>query len=115
MRKIDLIESVHASGECGQSKAAAERAVNAVLGAILEGLAADGNVSLMGFGSLYVRRRPPVRCRNPRTGVLIDVPAANTVSFRPGSFTKEKVAFVDIAGIAAKKAQGQLAYGTGTS
>ena len=66
MNKSDLIESVAA--QLGISKASATQAVNTVLGAILNGLITDGQVTIPGFGSFASKLKPARVCHNPRTG-----------------------------------------------
>ena len=51
MNKAQLIDWIQKSGEVGETKAAAERALNAVLKGIGYGLKKDKTVSLVSFGS----------------------------------------------------------------
>lgn len=91
MNKADLIEHIYESGQVGDSKAAAERALTAVLDAVKAGLVKDGQVQLIGFGSFQVKDRKARTGRNPRTGDTIEIKASKTVSFRPGKTLKESV------------------------
>lgn len=61
-----------------------EAVVNAILGRMAEALAAGDRVELRYFGSFAVKVRGAYRGRNPRTGVLVDVPAKVDVRFKPG-------------------------------
>ena len=56
MNKTDLVAKVQELAEL-ESKAAAERAVSAVLEALTEGLKKDKTVALVGFGTFDVKER----------------------------------------------------------
>ncbi|HEU4395113.1 MAG TPA: HU family DNA-binding protein [Planctomycetota bacterium] len=90
MNRAQLAEVVaKAMGDC--SKAAADRAVGAVLSGISRGLRRDGRVRLEGFGTFLVKRRRAREGRNPRNGQPIRIPASRTVGFKPGQGLKAKV------------------------
>jgi DNA-binding protein HU-beta len=88
MNKSDLIDVVAKEAEL--PKAVAEKAVNAVLGAIKEGSKREG-VQLVGFGSFVVTKREARQGRNPKTGEAITIAASKTVKFKPGTDFKEAV------------------------
>ena len=92
MNKAELVEEVkkEIGGNC--SKAAAERALDSVLSAIVNGLKATGNVQLIGFGTFAVAKRAARTGVNPRTKAKIHIPASKTVKFRVGSKFKNEVA-----------------------
>ena len=50
-----------------------EKIVNAILDAIVAGMAAKGRVELRGFGVFSVRSRSARSGRNPRTGAVVSV------------------------------------------
>jgi len=89
MNKATLVEAVAVSLE--QSKAAAGRAVDAVLEALARGLADDGQIALTGFGSFRVRHRAGRVGRNPRTGEPIQIAPAATVAFKAGDPLKARL------------------------
>ena len=91
MNKAELIQYVQTEGSVGETKAAAERAVNAVLNAIEHGLQKDKTVSLVGFGSFTVRKRAARWGRNPQTGERIKIKASKTVTFKAGKALKDAV------------------------
>ena len=91
MNKAQLVEHIYENGSVGDSKAAAERALVAVLDGIKAGLAKDGQVQLIGFGSFNVKNRKARTGRNPRTGVKIKIKASKTVAFRPGKGLKDAI------------------------
>jgi DNA-binding protein HU-beta len=85
MNKAELIEAVAANKEAGcETKASAERAVNAVIDGIKAGVKKHGKVQLVGFGSFNVRTRKARAGRNPQTGETIKIKESKTVSFTPG-------------------------------
>jgi DNA-binding protein HU-beta len=90
MNKQQLIESVATDKKAGiASKAASERAVNAVLDAIAKGIKQDGEVQLIGFGTFKIKTRAARTGRNPGTGEPIKIKAAKTVSFKCGAGLKD--------------------------
>ena len=93
MNKQDLIEAVLANKEAGiESKAAAARAIDAVLDGIAAGIKKDGNVQLIGFGTFSVKSRAARTGRNPQTGATIKIKASKTVGFKAGAALKETAA-----------------------
>ena len=90
MNKQDLIDAILANKEAGiESKAAAGRAVDAVLDGIAAGLKKDASVQLIGFGTFSVKTRAARTGRNPQTGATIKIKASKTVSFKVGAALKE--------------------------
>ena len=93
MNKQDLIEAVLTNKEAGiESKAAAARAIDAVLDGIAAGLKKDGNVQLIGFGTFAVKSRAARTGRNPQTGATIKIKASKTVGFKAGAALKADAA-----------------------
>jgi len=87
--KQDLIATIQANKEAGlETKASAERAVNAVIDAIEDGLKKDGLVQLIGFGTFQVKERSARTGRNPKTGEAIKIKATKTVGFKAGAALK---------------------------
>ncbi len=89
MNRAELVEVVARS--LGNSKAAADRAIGAVLGGIQRGLKKEQKVTLVGFGTFLVRKRKPREGRNPRNGQPIRIPASKTVAFKPGLDLKARL------------------------
>jgi DNA-binding protein HU-beta len=87
--KSDLVDAIATSADI--SKAAAGRALDAVVAAIKGSLAKGEEVSLVGFGTFYVGERAARSGRNPRTGASIDIKAAKTPKFRAGKGLKDAV------------------------
>jgi len=91
MKKPDLVEKVKEFAGL-ESKAAAERAVNAFLEGIEAGLQKDGEVQLIGFGTFRVKDRPAREGRNVKTGEKIKIKASRTVTFKVGAALKASAA-----------------------
>ena len=89
MNKGELIEAVAA--RAGLSRADATKAVDGLLDAIQDTLAAGGSVSLVGFGTFSVKARAARAGRNPRTGETIQIPASNVPGFKAGKGLKDAV------------------------
>jgi DNA-binding protein HU-beta len=90
MKKPDLVEKVKELAGL-ESKAAAERAVNAFLEGIEAGLKKDGEVQLIGFGTFRVKDRPARDGRNVKTGAKIKIKATKAVTFKAGQSLKDSV------------------------
>ncbi|MBQ6173671.1 MAG: HU family DNA-binding protein [Clostridia bacterium] len=89
MNKLELIDKVASKAEI--TKAEAGRLVNATLESITEGLAADGKVVLIGFGTFEVRTRTARVGRNPRTGEQLKIAASRVPAFKPGKAMKDAI------------------------
>ena len=87
MNKSELIE--HIATEADISKAAAARALEAVIGGVTATLKTNDSVSLVGFGTFTVGTREAREGRNPRTGAAIKIEAAKVPKFRPGKALKD--------------------------
>ncbi len=66
---------------------AAELALATVTTAITEGLLADGEVRLAGFGSFRLRERATRRLLLPGTGTPMQLPRRKAISFTPSPST----------------------------
>ena len=89
MNKSDLIEAM--ATNAGISKAAAGKALDAMMKSITGELMTGGRVSLVGFGSFSVSDRAARDGRNPQTGATIKIPARKVVKFKAGSELKDAV------------------------
>lgn len=97
MNKADLIEELMKNKETGyESKAQAERVLNAVIGGIQQGIKTDGEVQLIGFGSFKVKSRAARIGRNPQTGAKLKIKASKTVGFKVGAALKELASKVKV-------------------
>ncbi len=84
MNKSALIDEVQRILSNGTSKAAAERATEAVLAAVKRGLRRDKEVSLVGFGTFALGVRPARNGFNPHTRQPMKIRAMRTIRFKPG-------------------------------
>lgn len=89
MNKSELIEAITADADL--SKAAAGRALDAVIGAVTGALKDGESVSLVGFGTFSVKARAARTGRNPQTGAAIQIAAANIPGFKAGKALKDAV------------------------
>lgn len=89
MNKADLIVEVQKILGDETSKAAAERAIDAVLAGIMRGVKKDREVQLVGFGCFKVGRRAARRGYDPAAKKLIQIKAARVVKFKAGSELKK--------------------------
>jgi len=89
VNKSELIEAVAASADI--PKAAAGRAVDAMVEAVTGALQAEDQVVLVGFGTFSVKDRAARTGRNPQTGEPIQIAAAKIPSFKAGKALKDAV------------------------
>jgi len=89
MNKSELIEAVAQAADL--SKAAASRAVDAVVESITAALKQGDQVTLVGFGTFAVRERAARSGRNPRTGETINISASKVPAFKAGKALKDAV------------------------
>ena len=87
--KSDLIEAIAKSADI--SKAAAGRALEAIVGGIRTSLKKGNSVTLVGFGTFMVGKRAARTGRNPRTNQPIKIKAARVPKFRPGKALKDSL------------------------
>ena len=87
MNKAELIDNMAASADI--SKAAAARALDAMLESITDSLKQSEQVALVGFGTFSVKERAARTGRNPQTGQPIEIAAARIPAFKPGKALKD--------------------------
>jgi DNA-binding protein HU-beta len=87
MNKTELID--HIAQQADLSKAAAGRALDAVIGGVKSTLKKGDSVTLVGFGTFVVGKRMARTGRNPRTGAEIKIAAAKIPRFKPGKALKD--------------------------
>jgi nucleoid DNA-binding protein len=91
MNKAELVSSVQKNLGKDASKAAAEKAVNAVVESIAASLRKGRNVQLVGFGTFKVVNRKARLGVNPKTGEKIKIKASKAVKFGVGKELKSKL------------------------
>lgn len=89
MTKTELIDKI--SSGAGLSKADATRSLDATLDAVKAALKKGQKVTLVGFGTFAVTKRKARKGRNPRTGQVINIPAAKTPKFTAGKALKDAI------------------------
>lgn len=89
VNKTEIIDSIAASADL--SKAAAAKALAAVLEVVTSSLRSGKSVSLLGFGTFSVKARAARVGRNPKTGAAIQIEAANVPLFKAGKALKDAV------------------------
>ena len=89
MNKSELIDAIAASADI--PKAAASRALDAVIESVTGALKAGESVVLVGFGTFSVKDRAARTGRNPQTGKAINIAAAKIPGFKAGKALKDAV------------------------
>jgi len=83
MNKSELVAAMAA--EAGMPKAAAQKALEAGINAIVAAMAKGENVQLIGFGTFAVVNKPAREGRNPLTGATIKIAAKKVAKFKAGA------------------------------
>jgi DNA-binding protein HU-beta len=89
MNKTELRDAVSQQAELSNSQA--EKAVQAVLDAIVGAVAKGEKVTLPGFGTFEARERSARQGRNPQTGETMEIAASTAPAFKAGSAFKQAV------------------------
>ena len=89
MNKSELIDAIAASADI--PKAAASRALDAVIESVTGALKAGESVVLVGIGTFSVKDRAARTGRNPQTGKAISIAAAKIPGFKAGKALKDAV------------------------
>lgn len=89
MNKAELILKV--AEKSGVNKKQAESVVSAMLDVIVEAIANDEKVQIVGFGTFEQRERKERNGVNPRTEEKIVIPASKIPAFKPGKNFKDAV------------------------
>lgn len=89
MNKNDLANIVADKADISKDKA--NEVINAITDEITSALVREEAVSLIGFGSFNCRSRSARTGKNPQTGEPIEIPASQTVGFKPGKALKDSV------------------------
>ncbi len=83
MNKTELTAKIAESA--GLSKVDAKKALDATLAAIAKAVKAGDKVTLIGFGTFAVSKRPARKGINPQTKKTISIPAKKVVKFKAGA------------------------------
>lgn len=89
MNKSQLVEAI--SKKVKGTKADAEKALKAFLEIAKGELKKGGTIQLIGFGTFKVTKRKARKGRNPKTGQVINIPAAKVPKFVAGQALKDAV------------------------
>ena len=90
MNKSELVEV--AAQEAGITKAAADKALSAIIGAVVKTVASGESVTLVGFGTFKSATRAARTGKNPKTGATLKIPETIVPKFTAGTAFKAAVA-----------------------
>ena len=89
MNKTELIEAL--AKDTDTTKAAAGRAIDALVQIITKTVAKKEDVQLIGFGTFKAAKRAARKGKNPRTGEVLKIAAATVPKFTAGAAFKATV------------------------
>ena len=81
MKKSDLKNKI-CSNFPNHSPLDISLAVDLVSKYICDGLKKNERIEIRGFGSFSIRKRSPIRGRNPKTGEKVNTPEKKTIHFK---------------------------------
>ena len=87
MTKAELIEFIAENADL--TKADANRALEAMVEGITEGLKKNRKVTLVGFGTFSAKKREAHMGRNPQTGESVEIAARVVPGFKAGNKLKD--------------------------
>jgi DNA-binding protein HU-beta len=90
MNKSELIEVTAKAADI--SKAAAERALSAIIESVVKAVAKGDTVTLVGFGTFKSAKRAARTGKNPKTGEPLKIAATTVPKFTAGATFKATVA-----------------------
>ncbi len=90
MNKSELIDAAAQGADI--SKAAAGKALDAIIDSIVKAVSKGDTVTLVGFGTFKSSKRAARTGRNPQTGKEIKIAATTVPRFTPGAGFKAAVA-----------------------
>ena len=90
MNKTELIEAV--ATEAGLTKVDAAKAIDAFVETIVQAVANDEGVSLVGFGTFKASARAAREGKNPKTGEKLMIAETTVPKFSAGATFKAAVA-----------------------
>lgn len=90
MNKSELIEVTAKAADI--SKAAAERALSAIIDSVVKAVAKGDTVTLVGFGTFKSAKRAARTGKNPKTGEPLKIAATTVPKFTAGATFKATVA-----------------------
>ena len=89
MNKTELVNILAQANE--MTKASALQIVDSIFRTMRDSLAKGEEVVIPDFGKFVVETRAARTGRNPKTGVAIEIPAANVVKFKVAKALKDEV------------------------
>lgn len=90
MNKSELIEATAKAADI--SKAAADRALSAMIDAVVKAVSKGDTVTLVGFGTFKSAKRAARTGKNPKTGEPLKIAATTVPKFSAGAGFKAAVA-----------------------
>lgn len=89
MTKTEITKNIQKNA--GITRKQANKALEAVLNSVAEGLSKGESVQIVGFGTFSVTERAARTGRNPATGEKMEIPASRIAHFKGGKALKEKL------------------------
>jgi len=89
MTKAELIEKM--AKDAAVSKAAAGKALDSFINAVIKSVKKGNKVALVGFGTFFISKRKARTGRNPQTGATMQIAARKVPKFSGGKGFKDAV------------------------
>ena len=89
MNKAELVEAIAKEGKCTKSEA--ENGLKVLNKVVFNTLKKGGEISIVGFGRLSVKKRKARKGINPQTKKQITIPASKAIVFKASKHLKESL------------------------
>lgn len=89
MNKSELIDKI--SIDAGITKSQAKIVLTSLTDSVIATLKGGGKVTLAGFGTFSINKRPARSARNPQTGQTIKIKAKKIPKFSSGQALKKRI------------------------
>ncbi|KAF0122451.1 MAG: integration host factor subunit beta [bacterium] len=90
MTKSKLVEKI-SENLTSTTKKDIKVIVDVIFDSMIDSLKKGERIEIRGFGSFKVKERNARNGRNPKTGIIVNIPEKKTIFFKPGKELKKKV------------------------
>ena len=90
MQKSDLLEKI-TSKNTSFSTSDSKIALDSLIDHLSNLLSEKQRIEIRGFGAFSVRKRNPIRGRNPKSGKAIEIDSRSLIYFRPSKLVKNRI------------------------
>tara|TARA_B100001057_G_scaffold137913_1_gene137534 strand:- start:585 stop:869 length:285 start_codon:yes stop_codon:yes gene_type:complete len=90
MQKSDLLEKITSQNQ-SFSNSDSKITLDSLINHLSNLLSEKQRIEIRGFGAFSVRKRNPIRGRNPKSGKAIELDSRSLIFFRPSKLIKNRI------------------------